>query len=149
MALTFRRFGSRKSAAVFRNPLIKTPRNVSIETPRKFSIKTRPAKKPADANPIVMLVPSMLEPCVQPVSQVFMWFFWDIDRVIRRFWGIWGGLVFTTAGILLFSSSRIRGNHSGFMSRLGWLMWFLDIDMYVSATYFLLNDGECPTCWFS
>ena len=22
-----------------------------------------------------MLVPSMLEPCVQPVSQVFMWFF--------------------------------------------------------------------------
>ena len=44
--------------------------------------------------------------------------------MIRRFWRIWGGLGFTMAGILLFNSSRIRGIHSGFMSRLGWLMWF-------------------------
>ena len=69
--------------------------------------------------------------------------FWDIDRVIRRFWGIWGGLGFTTAGILLFSSSRIRGNHRGFMSRLGWLMWFLDIDMYEASEFHRFYGYTC------
>ena len=68
-----------------------------------------------------MLVPSMLEPYVQPVFQVFMRFFWDIDRVIRRFWGIW------FLGVLI----------EGFLKTAA--DFRLPKRRKVSATYFLLK----------